>query len=264
MLNCGRLVSATPSYKNLDPPPPSPPPPHRKRHLSVVVLFKELLFFRIEPNPAHTGALLYPPCPRSNFRAIIRLETLATQARFPTWYCFGCTRQAVRPILCKQMQTTLNCNVIGQTFRLHPPRCVTPWGTLLRKWKHEKMGKRKGHAWCEILARGISGFLRKAGREVPLFLENTNTGTLRNVASYCSLRSETLYLLFRLFSAGNDFRLWYSFEGSVCKGKRKANNRSVLSWMPEGKRAFKAAFRKRRNVELLERLWPDQNQKSVA
>ena len=101
--------------------------------VTVVVPFKELLFFRIEPGPAHTSALLYPPCPRYNFSAIIRLETLATQARFPTWYCFGCTRQAVRPILCKQMQTTLNCNVIGKTFRLHPPRCVTPWGTPLRK-----------------------------------------------------------------------------------------------------------------------------------
>ena len=54
------------------------------------------------------------------------------------------------------------------------------------------MGERKGHASCEILARGISGFLRKAGREVPLSLENTNRSTLRNVASYSSLRSDTL------------------------------------------------------------------------
>ena len=104
------------------------------------------------------------------------------------------------------------------------------------------MGKRKGHAWCEILARGISGFLRKAGREVPLFLENTNTSTLRNVASYCSLRSETLYLLFRLFSAGNDFRLWYSFEGSVCKGKRKTNQSFGLILDGRGKACIQGWF----------------------
>ena len=41
----------------------------------------------------------------------------------------------------------------------------------------------------------------------------------------------------------------------VCvRAREKQTNRSVLSWMAEGKRAFKAGFRKRRNVESLERL----------
>ena len=203
----------------------------------MLVPFKELLFFGIEPGPAHASSLLLQLSHNNSIG-----NACYEKARFPTWYCFGCTRRAVRPFLCKQMQTTLNCYVIGKTFRLHAPRCVIPWGTLLRKWKHEKMGKRKGHTTCEILARGISGFLRKAGREVPLFLENTNTSTLRNVASYCSLRSETLYSLFLLFSAGNDFRLWYSFEGSVCKGKRKTNQSFGLILDGRGKACIQGWF----------------------
>ena len=40
--------------------------------------------------------------------------------------------------------------------------------------------------------------------------------------------------------------------------------RRFLSWMGEGIRAFNAGFRKQRNVESLERLWPDENQTLVA
>ena len=50
----------------------------------------------------------------------------------------------------------------------------------MKKWENEK--------GTHHVVRGISGFLRKVGREVPLFLENMNTGKHKDIAQHRFLK----------------------------------------------------------------------------
>ena len=72
----------------------------------------------------------------------------------------------------------------------------------------------------------------------------------------CKDKTKGFNLLFLVPPYGSSHQtLYFSVPGEpVYRLVHVQTNRSLVSWMGEGKRAFKAGFRQRRNLESLERL----------